>query len=53
MTLIGVPLLAIGTVGTLSFILFGAAVVGQWVMTVAVLFVMVEVAGALLIKPQR
>jgi len=51
MTLIGALLLAIGAVGTFASILFGAAVVGEWAMAVAVLFVMVGVAGALLIKP--
>jgi len=52
MTFIGALLLTIGAVGTFGSILFGAAVVGQWAMAVAVLFVMVGVTGGLLIKPK-
>ncbi|SDD38482.1 hypothetical protein [Rhodococcus tukisamuensis] len=53
MTLVGVLLLIIGTVGTIGSILFGALAVGQWAGAIAVLFVMVGVTGVLLIKPQR
>ncbi|RDI35734.1 hypothetical protein DEU38_101212 [Rhodococcus sp. AG1013] len=51
--MIGVLLLAIGTVGTISSILFGAVFVGQWAMVSAVAFVMIGVAGALLVGAKR